>query len=262
VWRILLLILVLSCHPDNKEKTEFQTNIFLLKKLFNIQQSLDSVVTDNADLKVRLQLAKDNTRSVIEGTLGYKEAVVEAKYLNAKLEDIIKEKNEIVKEEKKLRQNNEDLLRENDLYKTKLHYEVEEHKITTKERNKAQATVDELSKLKINSFNTIGLGTMTTLFGNTRYYETNKESKIKVAKVSFTLPRNPIADKEKKIILVTIYSTDKKDILEKDTTVNYIGDEMPITMLMRGKLFKVGEHLVSIRINGKFEIEKQLTITK
>lgn len=257
MWRILfLLIIISSCKSDKEEQTKAETIVFLLKKQFALYQSFDSIKTDNVALRNRLEVAKQNTKSVIEFTLGYKEAIAEAKYLNSKMEDILKEKDEIIKEEKKLQEKNDFLIMENETYKNKLAVEIEHHNVTKKEKSKAQANVDSLSKLTINSFNITGLGTMFNLYFKSIYYETKKENKIKIAKVSFTFPRNSFAKKEKKEILVTMYSTDKKDIIERDTTVNYVGEEMSITMLLKDKVFKVGEHLVSIRINGRFEAQK------
>ncbi len=263
MWRaILLSIFLLSCQPDKEEVTKADTIVFLLKKQFQLLQAYDSVKTTNAALNERIIIGRANAMSVIESTLGYKEAIVEAKYLRAKNADLEKELNDIIHENKKAQVKNDVLIRENESYKDKLETEIVNHSITKKERNKAQATVDALSKLTINSVNVVGLCTMVNLYLQTRYYECNKESKVKLAKVSFVFPRNPVADREQKTIVVTMYSTDKKDMIEKDTTINYVGEEMPITLLMKGKMFKVGDHLVSIRINAKLEAENIFHITK
>ncbi len=263
MWRaILISIFILACQSDKEEETKTQTIIFLLKQQFKIQKSYDSIVTDNVALKERIKIGKANTNAVIEATLGYSEAILEAKYLRMKNVDIEKELKGVVDDNRKLQLKNDNLIRENESYKNKLEVEIVNHSITRKEKNKAQATVDALSKLTINSVNVVGLCTMVNLYLQTKYYECNKESKVKLAKVSFVFPRNPIADREQKTVVVTMFSTDKKDAIEKDTTVNYVGEEMPITLLMKGKMFKVGDHLVSIRINGKLESENIFHITK
>lgn len=254
--------MLFSCAPDrSQEKTEYNTNVFLLKKIIKTQQSLDSVVTENVDLKERIEHAKTNNYAMMQHALNDEGSKLNSKYLELKMIDILKEKDAIMIEAKDLRKRNEDLIKENEGLKYTLNSETNNHIATKSDRDEIKKKAGEL---KIVGLKVIGIAMPFVLFGKPKPVETTQASKVKKVQVSFALPSNSFAKKEAKKVAVVMYASHgaKWDI-KKDTTFDYIGEEVKVNNYLTAQEgFNSGDHLISIFINGKLQVDTKFTATK
>lgn len=255
-------MLLFGCAPDrSQEKTEYNTNVFLLKKLIKTQQSLDSVVTENVNLKVRIEHAKTNNYAMMQHALNDEGAKLNSKYLELKMIDILKEKDAIMIEAKDLRKRNEDLIKENEGLKYTLNSETNNHIATKSDRDGIKKKAGEL---KIAGLRVIGMGYASNLFGKPKPMETKQAKRVKKVGVFFSLPSNSFAKKESKKVAVVMYASHgaKWDI-KKDTTLEYIGDEIKVPLFLTAQSdFNVGEHKISIFMNGILQADTDFNATK
>lgn len=267
MWRIVfLLAALLSCKTTTEKqeaKTENFTKEFILKQLLNANRQLDSISYENVELRDKISNSKANNYAMMEGVLNSKEAVVEVKFLKAKLNDALIEKDAILKQDIELRKRNEQLVKENEGYKYKLNNEIEQHGATKKQKIKLEKEISYASSLNLASIRVMGVGYTLAILGKPKAIETNVAKKVKSVLVSFTMPANMLAAKEEKKVVVVMYSTDSKEDIRKDTTINYIGNECNVSLYLKSKKeFSVGTHLINIVINSKLEAEREFNITK
>ncbi len=262
MWRFILCLILLSCStPTPKIITVVDSSqVQNLRGIFLTYRQVDSIKAPDSISQVKIKELKDKLSSMMEQNLNYQENSLEVKFMKDKVEEIIAQKNEIVKQIDNLRTKYEKSIRENEGIKYTLKSEIEQHTLTKKQKAELEKEVNQASVLNLASIKVIGMG--YPRFGKRIPYETNEAKRIKGVLVSMTMPVNMLATKEDKKILVTMYSTDGRDDIKKDTTVYYEGKEHDINIYLSGKVFTAGKHLVNITINSKFVSEREFNIEK
>ncbi len=267
MWKIqifILFILTACLSPDKRIKEEENTKIFILKQLFITQHQYDSIKTlliksteDKAEALERLQHYIDENNSVIEMTLNYKESIIKSHYLEDKMNDVLEQKNQLFKQAEDVRRKNDGLIKENEGMRHDLISEQLAKENVIKEKKVVEKQLLLASELNISAISIRGVG--SSLFSK-KELDTNKASRIKRIKIAFTFPTNPAAEKESKKIAVFMYSTNKIDYIEKDTTIYYMGKESNINMRLVGAEFKAGKHHVVIKVNNAIKNEQDFWV--
>lgn len=264
MWRILILFLVIKLFSC---KTEEETKTDVLKKLFHTSHQLDSALTalyeskqENKVLIRQMLRLKKNNDKLIEITLNYKEEKIKSYYEKDKMIEVLSEKDMLFKQTKKLQNNYQELAIENRGIKDTLKNERQINRSIIKEKKQLEETLLTASELSITSVNITGLTRPFITFGKKKEIETNKTKKIQKVKVSFSIPENTIAEEGKNNIAVVMYSKDSYDKIRKDTSVFYNKKEQKVNLLLYGKEFIAGDHLIEISINGKIKHKDIYTI--
>lgn len=261
----ILLIALISCKEPSSPNLEVTSNkdsvmLAALKRQYLFQHQLDSLEHTIKDslLLARIQHYKEQNDANIIMNLNYKDAVVRSYMLEDKLEDLEKSSAYIFKEVQDYKKKYVEVIKENQGFRNKLENEVISHTQTKAQKDKLQEDVLYASKLKpvgirIEGINkTIGGKEVPTLVAH----------RIDWVNVYFTLPENKLATKETKKILVIMLSSDGKDSIERDTEIDYVGNQITEKLILNGKDFTPGPHQVSLYINGELKSKNTIVLLK
>ncbi len=258
---ILSTLIICSCStPANKANTINDTlRINTVRELFTYLKQADSIVlhTNDSTLLAENIRLKEKIKATIDYSLNSKELEIKNNYLTDKLAEIREQKKNVEKRIDILTDKNETLIRQNENYKITLINEYEKKTNILIDKAILEKSLNEAKRLVITSLKITGIGYS---FFN-KEIQTSSSNKLKKIKITFSLPINTIANRETKNIDVFLYKKNRKDFIKGDTTINYIGNECDITILLIGtQQFEIGTHPISIYINNKLQTEEQFKV--
>lgn len=264
----LIFMLLISCTQQKSEivikkdvedsiKLEIVKRLLLdFQKFSRKSDSLNLITEENKKLRA-------NYFSTLNYALNGKEYQIKSLYFQQKNDELNEQKKIVEKQMLDLSNKYEYSIRENEGYKYKLAEEYEKRNNILKDKAKIEKDLSEASRLIVTGTSITGIGNTANLFGKTKEIITNSATKIKKVKVEFILPTNQFATREVKNISIVLKSTNKKDDVKKDTTVNYVGQESKIHLFLQpDREFKEGNHTIIITINNKLQVEESFKIIK
>ncbi len=255
-----LLLLLITCQPKPREVIVVKSDslqIAFIKKAYTFQRKLDSLehATTDSLLLEKIDYYKNKVDATIMGTINQKETLVKAYYFEEQVSNMEADIRGLSKELKEYQHRYELAIVSEEAIKNKLSNEVISHNQTRATRDQLQEEVKYASKL--NAIITRVECINKNIWGNEE--ETKVASKVDYVNVYFTIPENKLAIKETKKVIVIMLSSDRKDSIERNTEIDYVGNQISSKLILNGKAFTPGPHQVTLYING--EPKPKITIT-
>ena len=253
--RLLLIIIffLASCTSDVIKQTALkQDNDSIIEQIMSVRFQLDSIVSFDSLRIVEKEKLLAKCDSLIKRQLNYNDIVIEGNYLLMQINQIKKSKQKLINTNDSLISH---LVKKKEQIEKQYYQEKKERLLIADEKNELKKKIQIAQKLNVTDFKVTGIGFNSSLFAKQKQYETNRQDKIKKILISFIFPENKIAEKEQKNISCIIYSADKNQILKKDTSLFYFGNEQKVMLKLNANDFKKGSHKIELIINKELKAQ-------
>jgi hypothetical protein len=117
-----------------------------------------------------------------------------------------------------------------------------------KDKSKLEQSLSFAAELTISSLKVVGI---TKQLLTNKEIETDKASRIKKIRITFSVPSNPVATKNLYYISTILYSISSSVKFQKDTVLSYNGTECSLQYEAIRNDFYPGDHKIAVFINSK-----------